>query len=267
MIAMQLLTERAGESKVRESSGRPSETGPGSAQISRATLLRRVGLGVGTFVVAGAGALGYRKYDQGVLEIGKGPAYAPWSDSLSGQGMLPLVGAAILAPSPHNAQAWLFRVDGKGIDLFADDARGTGAIDPFRREMYVGLGAALENLVLAAKGNGYAARVSLMPNRPEATHAARVELSPAPRRVSPLSAQIPNRHTNRYPYADKDVPRAALAAMTALAGADSGSARVFWFTSPRARQRTVRNSSQTESIVADPDPERERLRVVPAGLG
>src|ERR1700681_3472825 len=47
--------------------------------VSRRTLLQRAGLGLGTVLVAGSGALGYRAYDQGVLEVGQGPAYAPWS--------------------------------------------------------------------------------------------------------------------------------------------------------------------------------------------
>lgn len=47
--------------------------------MSRKTLLRRAGLGIGTVLVVGAGAIGYRAYDQGVLEVGNGAAYEPWS--------------------------------------------------------------------------------------------------------------------------------------------------------------------------------------------
>lgn len=72
-----------------------------AAGMSRRMLLRRAGLGVGTVLVFGSGAIGYRAYDQGVLEVGDGAAYEPWSNWSEHAGLLPLVGAAILAPSPH----------------------------------------------------------------------------------------------------------------------------------------------------------------------
>jgi hypothetical protein len=203
-----------------------SEVEPG---MSRGRFLRRAGLGIGTIAVAGAGVLGYRAYDQGVLEVGGGPAYEPWSSWQDGGGLLPLVGAATLGPSAHNAQAWRFRLGRHQIDLYADGARTTGAVDPFKREMYVGLGAALENLVVAAQARGFAPSVALMPTGPDSTHAARVALSRSVPRRSPLYAQIPRRHTNRYPYVEgKEVPREALATMAALAG-DSPDAQLFWF--------------------------------------
>jgi nitroreductase len=229
-----------------------SEVEPG---MSRGRFLRRIGLGVGTIAVAGAGALGYRAYDQGVLEVGEGPAYEPWSSWRDGGGLLPLVGAATLAPSPHNAQAWLFRVGRNQIDLYADRARTTGSVDPFRREMYVGLGAALENLVITAQTRGFAPSAALMPAGPDSTHAARVALSRSVPRRSPLYAQIPRRHTNRYSYMEgKEVPREALGAMAALAGSDMPDARLFWFTSASIRGRIGELLvAATEAIVADPD--------------
>ena len=84
--------------------------------------------------------------------------------------------------------------------MFADHARTTGAIDPFLRELHVGLGAAIENLVLQAGSEGLAPDVELVPFGSRSNHAARVVLTPATRRPSDLSAQIARRHTNRYPY-------------------------------------------------------------------
>jgi len=225
------------------------------AGLSRGRFLRRAGLGIGTLAVAGAGALGYRAYDQGVLEVGEGPAYEPWSNWQDGEGLLALVGAATLAPSPHNAQAWLFAVGRNQIDLYADRARTTGAIDPFRREMYVGLGAALENLVLAAQAEGFAPSVTPMPAGPESTHAARVILSRSAPRRSQLYAQIPRRHTNRYAFVEgKAVPREGLAAMVALAGSEVRDARLFWFTGAGERgQIGELFVAATEAIVADAD--------------
>jgi nitroreductase len=222
--------------------------------MSRGRFLRRAGLGIGTIAVAGAGALGYRAYDQGVLQVEEGPAYEPWSSWQDDDGLLALVSAATLAPSPHNAQAWLFAIGRNQIDVYADRARSTGAIDPFRREMYVGLGAALENLALAAQANGFTPSVALMPGGPGSTHAARVALSRSAPLRSQLYAQIPQRHTNRYPYVEgKEVPRAALAAMAGL-GEGTPDVRLFWFTSAGERRRIGELFvAATEAIVADPD--------------
>lgn len=77
--------------------------------MSRGGFMRRVGLATGTIAVAGAGALAHRANDQTVLSVGDRPAYEAWSE-WAGKGLLPLVGAATLAPSPHDAQAWQFGV-------------------------------------------------------------------------------------------------------------------------------------------------------------
>jgi hypothetical protein len=223
--------------------------------MSRGRFLRRAGLVVGTVAVAGAGALGYRAYDQGVLERGRGPAYDPWTTWREGGGLLPLVSAAILAPSPHNAQAWVFGIGPRHVDLHADTARGTGAIDPFRREMYVGLGAALENLVLAARAGGLAPEVRLLPAGAGSTHAARVTLSPTTARTPELFGQIPRRHSDRYAYVEgREVPPEALAAMAALADPAAPDARLLWFTGARERAHVAELLvAATEAIVADAD--------------
>jgi nitroreductase len=248
---MDALKERAlprPEGK-REEPARPVEL------VSRRTLLQRAGLGLGTVLVAGSGALGYRAYDQGVLEVGQGPAYAPWSSWREQEGVLRLIGAAVLAPSPHNAQGWLFRVSAGRVDLYADRSRWTGATDPFRREQYVGLGAALENLVLAAEADGYAPRVRLLPEGAGSSHVARIELARSSPRASTLYAQIPQRHTNRYAYVEgKAVSAAALSAMAGLADSTAVGTRLFWFTGAGQRGEIGDLLVQaTEALIADPD--------------
>ncbi|MGZ4395089.1 MAG: Acg family FMN-binding oxidoreductase [Gaiellaceae bacterium] len=229
-----------------------------TAGMSRGRFVRRLGLGLGTIAVVGAGGLSYRAYDQGVFQAGRGPAYDPWSDWKQHKGLLPLVAAATLAPSPHNTQAWLFRLTEDRIDLFADRSRNIGAIDPYLREMHTGLGAALENLVLAAHARGLATTVRLMPDASQPAHVARVELARATPRTSPLYLQIANRHTNRYPYVEgKDVPGAAFAAMSALEAAGASAPRVVWFTSKAEKSKIGELLvAATEAIVADPDQSR-----------
>src|SRR5579871_5358784 len=76
-------------------------------------------------------------------------AYAPWRDwQADGAGSRHLIHAAILAANAHDTQPWVFCAGDRRIDLYADEARNLGAMDPFRREMHISLGCALENLRL-----------------------------------------------------------------------------------------------------------------------
>ena len=110
---------------------------------------------------AAISALGYRAWDRGVFAGATGPAYTPWDEwrgSDQDGNRRPFRGA-ILAASPHNTQPWLFEVSGDAIAVYADRARHLGSFDPFRREMHLGLGCAIENFVCAARAFGLATDV------------------------------------------------------------------------------------------------------------
>jgi hypothetical protein len=218
--------------------GERHESGPdgNTPDVTRRSLLRRGGLVAGSVLVVGAGGLGYRAYDEGVFQTGEGGAYDAWRDWNKHSGPMALVAAAILAANAHNTQAWVFHVSSQRIDVFVDSSRSIGAVDPFRREMHVSLGAAVENLVQAAPANGYAATLQLMPTPGQPLHVASVALAPGVTRRSELYTQIPNRHTDRTAYIAKVVPAGALAQMSALA-ADLPGTRVYWFTSTADRAR------------------------------
>ncbi len=204
------------------------DSGAPDTRTTRRSFLRGAGLAGGTALVVSAGGLSYRAYDRGVLEAGEGGAYAAWSDWEKGPGPLALVSAAVLAANSHDYQAWVFRTTAARVDIFADRKRALGAIDPFDREMYVGLGCALENLLQAAPAHGYRAQLALLPTPGQPVHAARIDLRPGPRRRSALYRAIPERHTDRSAYEAKPLPPQLLTQMTALAGALPG-ARLHWF--------------------------------------
>ncbi len=172
------------------------------------TRRRFLQIGGGIALVA-VGGLVWRAHDRGVFADPTGPAYDPWTlwNAPGYKGTpLALVAAGILASNPHNTQPWVFRVSETEIEVLADTARNLGTFDPYLREMHIGLGCAIENMVLAAPANGYAATVESAPGsltaveRGGLVRAATLRLSPAGGDTDPLYEAIPHRHTNRYAY-------------------------------------------------------------------
>jgi hypothetical protein len=180
-----------------------------STMVSRRALLRHAGVAGATLLVAGTGALSYRVYDQAILDPGGGPAFDPWQMWRHDPGPLGAVAAAILAANPHNSQPWLFRVSTDSIDVVADATRSTGTLDPFLREHYVGLGCAIENLVLAADARGLGPAVTLLPSG-DSGPVAHVALGPGAARPSALYDVIGDRHTHRGRYTATPLSAAAL---------------------------------------------------------
>jgi hypothetical protein len=104
--------------------------------------------------------------------------------------------------------------------------------------MHIGLGCALENLLLAAAANGYATQVTLLPDPANVTAVARIELVPGHSNVTDLYQAIPHRHTNRYPYdTARSLASTTLDSLRALN--DDTAVTVFWFTREDERKRVA----------------------------
>jgi nitroreductase len=112
-----------------------------------------------------------------------------------------LIGAAVLAPSNWNSQPWRMEVDVRSIRLVADPQRALPVTDPARRGMMISLGAALENLLVAARAYGLRPTVTYFPHGPGRDVIAEVAwVNGEPRRDRALFAAIPERRTNRRNY-------------------------------------------------------------------
>lgn len=106
---------------------------------------------------------------------------------------------ATLAPSSHNTQCWKFKLEDRAITVLPDFTRRCPAVDPDDHHLFVSLGCASENLVIAAQALGLRAD----PRFDAATDAVRIALEPAPAVTSPLFKAIAERQCTRGDYDGK----------------------------------------------------------------
>jgi len=162
--------------------------------VKRRRFLQLGGAGVGAIALAGL----VRATQAGMF--GSDAAYEAWTDLRRERGLRAIVAAGVLAANPHNSQPWRFALAHQRIDVHLDLDRALGPVDPFLRQMHLGIGCALENLVVAASMQGLASAAALFPDQADVTLAARLALSPSDLAVSAHAGAITRRHTNRGPY-------------------------------------------------------------------
>lgn len=62
-----------------------------------------------------------------------------------------LLNYAILAPSTHNTQPWLFKIKKNSCEIYADEKLLLPYADPIKRDFYISIGCCIENLILISK--------------------------------------------------------------------------------------------------------------------
>ena len=137
----------------------------------------------------------------------------------AGADLRELVRLATLAPSGHNTQPWKFRLAPSHIEIYPDESRHLAAVDPDDRELWMSLGAALENLLVAAEHAGYHPEVTYHPDGVATDHIA-VALQKAasgPGGSDGLFEAIRTRQCARRTYDGKPVPTQGLDQLTAAA--------------------------------------------------
>lgn len=199
---------------------------------------------------AAAGAVWYA-YDGESLYAKEDGPYSAWKEWNAPADPAPvkLIRSAVLASSPHNTQPWRFRVTGSSVEMFLDPRRSVAGLDPFLREAHIGMGCALENLLLAAHVNNFNERVSIPDGCLQALPVealrlvAKVDLSPAPRQGSELYPAIPKRHTNRGIYdPNGELPGGFVAELLSLCNMEQN-ARLFLFSDPAQKRDLTRIST------------------------
>ncbi|HUY91120.1 MAG TPA: hypothetical protein VMV10_20445 [Pirellulales bacterium] len=159
---------------------------------------------------------------------GESGAIRPASDLL----VVELVRAATLAPSPDNNQPWRFEFREGRLLVFADASRGLPS-DTDGMFCLLALGAAVENICLAARAMGYAPTVKCLVEKPPLGAAAacppvaEVTFQPSDAERDPLVDQLTLRCTCRRPFDVRAIGPEKLARLSAAA-AEAGDVRVDW---------------------------------------
>ena len=164
-----------------------------------------------TVVAAGSAATVWhmgssQDYDGAVTAMRSGLAADPAT--------IELIRYATLAASGHNTQPWRFRVAGDRIDILPDTTRRTPVVDPDDHHLFVSLGCATENLMLAAAARGRPGRAEFVPADGGAV--AFISAAGAPV-ASELFDAIPRRQSTRANYDGRPVPTETLRALIAAA--------------------------------------------------
>jgi hypothetical protein len=158
-----------------------------------------------------------------------------------------LIRCATLAPSSHNTQCWRFRVHDRHLMVMPDLSRRCPVVDPDDHHVYVSLGCAVENLVLAAAAHG----VRATPSFDSARQAVRVDLEPAAARASALFHAIPERQCTRGLYDARGLSAAELGLLE-KAGTGGG-VRLLLLTERPGMERVLAHVAQANSAqISDP---------------
>jgi len=121
---------------------------------------------------------------------------------------------AVLAPSNRNTQPWRFAVSRDQVTIHADFSRWQRTSDPHKRELYISLGCALENLLVALEHFGIGYIVTRAPGAEDETIAAQIAIldrpAASPYRSANLFEAIVRRHTHHGLYQKRAVGAGAL---------------------------------------------------------
>jgi nitroreductase len=140
-----------------------------------------------------------------------------------------LLNYAVLAPSRHNTQPWLFKIEGHTVELHADRSRALPAADPDDRELIISCGAAFANLLVALRHFGCAPIVDMHtdPDEHEVLACISIEKgNKATELEDKLFHAITQRRTNRQLFKDREVPSSLLSTLEGIAGWEGTSFQV-----------------------------------------
>jgi len=126
------------------------------------------------------------------------------------QQMIEFVRYATRTPSGHNTQPWRVSVKDDTIRIFPDFTRHLLVVDSDNRELYIRLGCALGNLIIAAKYACYDSKIEYFPaGEPNECLLVTMKRTNTVKDNN-LFRAIPEWHSNQQGYIKQQIPLANL---------------------------------------------------------
>jgi nitroreductase len=150
---------------------------------------------------------------------------------------------AVLAPSSHNSQPWQFEIGRDRLRVFADRSRWLRVADADQRELFLSVGCALENLLIAADHFGVENGVTYCPEGETSDLVAEIHLGrsaePADVLRAPLFSAIAARHTNHREYDGRPLPDDVITSLQGQASQEGIEIRLMADAEVRRRVETL----------------------------
>lgn len=108
--------------------------------------------------------------------------------------------AAIRAPSGHNLQPWKLVVQNGQIDIYNTPEKSHPLYNYGQKSFYVAHGTMIENIMIAARQNGFVPEAVIFPDTQSPNYVAKILLKKSDIEPQPLYEYISKRATNRKPY-------------------------------------------------------------------
>ncbi|MEL6954931.1 MAG: twin-arginine translocation pathway signal protein [Pseudomonadota bacterium] len=158
---------------------------------TRRTFIKILG---GGLIASGAGV--------GTFAVTRTPtrALAPWEQANAFTDPIErALGHALLAPNPHNRQPWLVDLSqADEVTILRDPDRDLPMTDPFNRQIFIGLGCFIENMVIAASQTGHSVSLDILPEGDDGPVAVARFREGA--QEDPLARYITTRHSAKDAY-------------------------------------------------------------------
>jgi len=120
-----------------------------------------------------------------------------------------LLNYAILAPSGHNSQPWIFKLTGNSVTILPNFTYSRPQVDPSNRELYISLGAVSTNIAVTADNFGliYGKKYQVDPKTKQQSITFIFRTGKTVPQNEVLFTAIPNRITNRFDYQPKPIDK------------------------------------------------------------
>lgn len=121
---------------------------------------------------------------------------------LSEEIALKIIRQAVKAPSGHNTQPWMFKYGRDYIDIIPDFSKKLEVVDPQNRELYISIGCAVENTIMASAYFGFDSKIEF--SKIENSLLVKIKLEKSDQELkNSLYPYISKRGCNRGVYKEK----------------------------------------------------------------